>query len=400
MGTILAVGLALVVSGGAALVARALPGWRGRVASGGPVWLGLAVGLLVLWLTGAATNLVLILLGAALVSGLVETVLHLARLGWVVRLLAQLVVLGGAMGVEYLRGDMFLITAAVGAVVGAVAFQAMAFATRGAQLSGTGRTPPLVALLGAAYLFLIARGLPNPGLAALVLMVAAAVLPLAVLPARAGAGERALGPVLAAAGWASGLYAWLANASPAMVLAPILIVGVDVAWTLVRRLVTAEGRARLASEGGWWRGVRAWGEPADDLVAQRAAAKGSARAASGWLLGATVAVLGLSLVQWLLGVRWLLALATVLVLALGWLLLQLAGVRLTRPDLIAWLAGLTVVAGLLAVAARLTDGRLSVTALPLVAVLVVWLAAIPRLRTATYFDASGNFRATGHDLSV
>ncbi len=380
MGAILAGGLALVVSGGAALLARTLPGWRTRVAGGGPAWLGLAVGLLVLWRTSAATNLTLILLGAALVAGLVETVLQLFRAHWVFRSLAQLVVLGGAMAVEYQRGDVFLVTAAVGAAVGVVAFQAMDFATRAAQLSGAGRTPPLVALLGAAYLFLIARGLPNLGLSALVVVVAAAVLPFAVLPGRAGAEERALGPVLAAAGWATGIYAWLANASPAMVLAPVLVVGVDVAWTLVRRLVTAAGRARLASAGGWWPGVGAWSEPADDLVAQRAAASTSVWAASGWLLGATVLMLVLSGAQWLLGVRWLLAFGTLLLLALGWLLLQLAAARLPRPDLIAWLAGLTAAAGLLAVAARLTDGRLLVTALPLGVALVVWLAAVPRLR--------------------
>lgn len=379
MGVVLAAALAVVVSGGAALLARALPGWRGQVAAGGPVWLGLAVGLVVLWGTSAATNLVVILLVAALVSGLVETVLQLLGVHWVVRALAQLVVLGATMGLEYQRGDMFAATAAVGAVGGVIVVQALVFATRAAQLGGAGRTPPLVALLGAVYLFVVAQGLPNPGMATMMLIVAAAVLPLAVLPASAGAAERALGPVLGASGWAMGVYAWLANASPAMVLAPVAVVGLDVAWTLVRRLVTVEGRARLASAGGWWHGLGAWGEPAEDLVVQRAAGASSGRAASGWLIGATAAALVLSLAQWLLEVRWLPALLEVVLLALGWLLLQLARMRLPRADVLAWLVALTVTAGVLAVAEYLTDGRRLVTVLPLVVPVVVWAAATPRL---------------------
>jgi hypothetical protein len=379
VGAILAAGAALVVSGGAALLARALPGWRTRIAAGGPVWLGLGVGLLVLWLTSAATNLVAILLVAALVSGLVETVLQVLEAHWVVRALAQLVVLGATMGLEYRRGDMFAVTAAVGAVVGVAVVQGLAFATRAAQLSGSGRTPPVVALLGTAYLFVVAQGLPNPGLATLVLVMAAAVLPVAILPVGGGVLERALGPVLAGLAWASGICAWLANASPAMVLAPVVVVGLDVGWTLTRRLVTAEGRARLASAGGWWRGLGAWGEPADDLVVQRAAAAGSGRAASGWLIGATAAVLVLSLVQWLLEVRWLPALLEIVLLALGWLLLQLARVRLPRADLLAWLVAFTAAAGVLAVAEYLTDGRRLVAVLPLLVPLTVWAAAMPRL---------------------
>jgi hypothetical protein len=380
MGAMLAAGIALVVSGGAALLARALPGWRTRVAGGGPVWLGLAVGLLVLWLTSSATNLTVILLGAALVAGLVETVLQLVGAPWVFRLIGQLAVIGATMALEYQRGDMFAVTAAVGAVVGVAAFSVIVFATRGAALSGASRTPPLLALVGAAYLGVVAWGLPNPGVGALVLVVAAAVAPLAILPGRGGPDEVALGPVLAAAAFASGMYAWLANASPAMVLAPVAVLGVDVAWTLVRRLVTVDGRARLAAAGGWWRGLDAWSEPATDLVAQRAAAATSPRAASAWLVGATVAVLALSVVQWWLGVHWLLAAAMILLLALGWLLLQLAAIDLPRSDLIAWLAGLSVLAGVLAIGGHLTDGRRLVTALPLLVALVVWAAALPRLR--------------------
>ena len=50
---------------------------------------------------------------------------------------------------------------------------------------------------------------------------------------------------------ALGVYAWIANASPAMVWAPVAVVGLDVIWTLTRRLVTVSGRARLSSAGGW-----------------------------------------------------------------------------------------------------------------------------------------------------
>jgi hypothetical protein len=378
MGTILAAVAALVVSGGATLLDRILPSWWGRVGRGAAVWLGMAAGLLVLWLSADATNLLLILGCAALVAGLVGAALELCEVHWLLGALAALLVLGATMALEYRRGDLFAVTAAVGAVVGVVVMQVVAFATRAAQASGAPRTPAVVAVLGAAYLFVVASGLPNPGLAMTVLVVGAATLPLAVLPG-SGAADRALGPVLAAAGWGCGVYAWLANASPAMVLAPIAVVGVDVGWTLVRRLVTVEGRTRLASAGNGWRRLRAWGEPADDLVVQRAAAATSVRAATTWLVGATVVVLVLSAAQWWLAVRWLPELATIALLGLGWLLVQLGRIHLSRADLVAWLAGLTALGALLAVAAHLTDGRRLVTLLPLVVVLAVWAAAVPSL---------------------
>ncbi|MEA4945139.1 MAG: hypothetical protein VB080_11970 [Propionicimonas sp.] len=380
MGMILAMVVALVASAGAALLVRALPGWRERIGRGGPVWLGLALALLVLGLTGEAPKLALILLGAALVAGLVETLLVLAGAPWALRLVGQGLVIVATLGVEYLRGDLFASTAAIGVAGGVVVFNVVAFATRGAQLSGAGRTPALLAVAGALSLFAIAWGIPNPGLATVVLVVAAAVLPLAVLPAVRPEADQALGPVLAAVAWATGLYAWLANASPAMVLAPLAIVGLDVVWTLVRRLLTRAGRERLASTGGWWRRLNAWAEPADDLVGQRAAAATSVPAAVGWLAGFTVVALGLSIVTWLLGTRWTFAAALLLLLGLGWLLLQLASIGLRRAELVAWLVGLTVVGGILGVGGHLIDGRWLIVLLPLVVVAGVWLAAIPRLR--------------------
>lgn len=380
MGVFLAVGVALVASLGAVLLARMLPGWRQRVGRGGPVWLGLALGLLILWLRGETPMLVLILLVAALVAGLVETGLQLAGAHWLFRLAAHGLIIAATMGLEYQRGDLFAITAAVGVVGGVVVFNLVAFATRAAQLSGAGRTPPLLALLGAAYLLVIAQGLPNPGLTMLLLVVAAAVLPQAVLASGGLDVDRALAPVLAAVAWVTGFYAWLANASPAMVLTPLAIVGLDVAWTLVRRLVTVPGRTRLAAAGNWWRGIAAWAEPADDLVAQRAALASSRPAAVGWLLGFTVAALLLSLAQWQLAVGWVPAAAAILLLALGWLLIQCSTIGLPRPILIAWLCGLTVAAGVLTYAAHLTDGRRLVTLLPLAVVAAVWVAAVPVLR--------------------
>lgn len=332
MGLVMAVGLALVASVGATLLARMLPGWPQRIGRGGPIWLGLALGLLILWLRGETPTLVLILLGAALLVALVETLLQLVGAHWVIRMVAHGLIIAATMGLEYRRGDLFAITAAVGLVGGVVAFNVVVFATRAAQLSGAGRTPPLLALLGAAYLLVIAQGLPNPGLTTLLLVVAAAVLPQAVLTSGGPDADRALGPVLAAVAWATGFYAWLANASPAMVLAPLAIVGLDVLWTLARRLVTVSGRTRLAASGGWWRGIAAWAEPADDLVTQRAAAASSGRSAVGWLLGFTVVALLLSLAQWQLAVGWVPAATTIGLLALGWLLIQLAtaGLRLGR----------------------------------------------------------------------
>lgn len=375
MTTFLAAGVAILVSAALAFFGSSLPPWWRRVGAGGPIGLGLLAGLATLWFTGAAPSLLAILLGAGLLVALIEIVASLLALAWVWRVLAQVVLLGAVLVFEWRRGDMFASDALTALVVGVLAVTALSFATRAAQSSGAGRTPPLLAVVGAAYLFVISRGIPNPGLGMVVLLIAAAALPLAILRPQPG-GEVALGAVLGGAAWASGCYAWMANASPAMVLAPVLVVVVDVGWTLARRLVTDAGRTRLAAAGGWWRRLVAWGEPADDLVTQRAATSGSPRTALVWLFGATAVILLVSLAQWWLGLRWLLELAILLLIALGWLLAQLGTVHLRRPDLIGWLAGLSALALLVAFAAHLTDGRKLVLALPLLVAVAIWPATL------------------------
>lgn len=331
MGTIIATVIALLISTATAVVASrsaTIPAPWQRAVQGAAVWLGLAAGLLGLWLTGAATNLVLILLGAGLVVSLLDGLLAHAGVHVAWRWAAQAVILGAVMAYEWQRGDILLTAAAVATVAGAVVVTAVGFATRAAHTSGAPRTPALLTLLGAAYLLVVALGLPNPGLAASVTLIGAAVVPLVVLPTAARDDGRLFGSVLGATAWATGFQAWLANASIAMVVAPLSVVLADVVWTLLRRLATHDGRARLAATGGWWKALDAWAQPAEDLVTQRAAAS-SPQLATGWLLGASLVCSLVSLATWWAQTRQFIAAATLAGMAVLWLA---GALWLTRRD--------------------------------------------------------------------
>lgn len=376
MAVVIACLLALGVSAGLLLWASRQRSSRPLAVSGLALLLGAGVGVATLWGFGAATNLVLIVMLPATLLALAEAALSVRGVHWVWRLLVQGVVIFATMVFEWRRGDLFASGAVMATVVGVLGFNIVVFTVGAAQRSGAHRTPIVLGVLGSLYLLLIASGLPNPGLQTLLLVLVAALLPLLVWTPPAGLVDRLLGPMLAALACAVGYYAWLANASPAMVIAPLLVVGVDVGWTLVARLAGRDGRSRLAAAGGWWRGVDAWATPADDLVAQRAAASGSVRSAALWLVGATVVVLAISLLQWWrLGGSWLLALAPLAVVALGWLALQLPWVRASLRNLLIALAAVAVVALLGAAASYRLDGRLVVAALPVLAGLVVAAAA-------------------------
>lgn len=321
MGMIIAAIVALLVSSATAAAAgraaRIAAPWQ-RAMRGMAVWLGLAAGLLTLWLTGAATSLVLILLGTVLVVGLLDGLLAHAGIHVVWRWAAQVLTLGTVMVYEWQRGDIFLTAAVVATAAGVLVLTATGFATRAAHTSQAARTPALLTLLGAAYLFLVAWGLPNPGLAASVTLIAAAIVPMVVLPTAARDDGRLLGSVLGAAAWATGFQAWLANASIEIVIAPLAVVLADVTWTLLRRLATRAGRARLAAASGWWKAIDAWAQPADDLVTQRAAAS-SPRLAAGWPLAASLVCSLVSLATWWAQTRQVVAAAMLAGVAVLWL---------------------------------------------------------------------------------
>lgn len=373
---------ALVVSGLAAFLFPAvaqLPAVLTRFGRGLPVLLGVLAGFTVLLVTGGALNLIVILLLAALIVAALDTVLATVGAHRVWRVLGQGVMFAAAMALEWKRGDLFLTNAAFAVLAGIAVMGVVTFATEAAAEVAASRLPAQVGVLAVVYLAVIAVGLPNPGLLSLVVLVGAAVLPGAVLAARSNHRELLLGPLLGALGWALGTYAWLANASPAMVIAPIAIVGIDVCWTLVRRLTTRGGRAWLAEAGTWWRGIDRWAQSGQDLLVQRVAAASSRRTAFGWLIGGTVVCLALGLLGWQLDMRWLLAAVILLLAGVGWVLVQQSIIGLSRADLFSWLAAVTALAGVIAVGARLTDGRLSVTAVPLVVAVIIWVAALARV---------------------
>lgn len=369
--TFLAAAVACAVTAlGAFLSARLGSGTRHW--SGTALWLALVLGLVMLRLTGVATTLAVILLGGALAAAAVEAVLTRFGVHRWLRFVAVGLILSAVLVYEWRRGDLFAGGALSAAVVGTACFAAVTFATRAAQRSDLPRTPPGLTLLGLGWLLVVALGLPNPGLLSVLIVGAAAVVPLLALPARGV--DPALGASLAALAVATGTYAWIANASPAMVLAPALVIGIDVVYTLVRRVVTAPGRAALTRAGGWWRRLDAWAAPGEDLVAQRAHAAGSSM---GWLFGATTVVLVTAAVTWRWDVRWPDAALIALLVAWGWLILLEGRAGLPRAQVVSWLGGLSIAALAIAAALRLTDGRLGVMALPLIVMLAIWVSAVP-----------------------
>ncbi len=389
MGIVVAAVAAFLVSGCLAVVLPRLklPDVLAHARRGIAAWAGLAVGLGVLWVTHAALTLVLILLGASLIAGTVCGVLRLLGAHVLWRLLAHTLIVASTMALEWRRGDLFALVAVSATIGSIIVASVVEFATEAAQVSQAARTPAVLALAGCGYLAWIAVRLPNPGLLGVLLLVAAAMLPLAVLPGPAAAVDQVFPAILGATAWATGVYAWMANASPAMVCAPIVIVLADVSWTLGRRLVDDSLRARLSAAGSPGRFLDAWLRPGTDLVAQRVAVASSTRFALTWLLGATATALAVSLGTWYLQVRWLPAALSLLLIAGAWLISQLALLHHRRSQTVAHLVALSTAGILLAVASRLTDGRWSVVALPLVLILVAWPVGLVTARANSTIPA-------------
>lgn len=375
MAIVIAGVLALAVSAGLLLWASRQRSGRPLAVSGLALLLGSGVGVATLWGFGAGTNLILIVTLPALLLALAEAALSVRGVHWIVRLPVHGVVIFAAMVFEWRRGDLFASGAVMATVVGVLGFNIIVFAVGAAQRSGAHRTPVVLGLAGSLYLLVIAYGLPNPGLQTLLLVLVAAQVPLLFWTPAPGTVDRAVGPVQAGLACAVAYYAWLGNASPAMVIAPLLVVAVDVGWTLIARLAGRSGRVRLGAAGGWWKAIDAWATPSDDLVAQRCAQSGSTRSAALWLVGASVLVMALSLLQWRLAGSWLVALAPLAVIALGWLALQLPWARASLRNQLIALGAVAVLAVLGAGASYRLDGRLAIVALPVLAGLLVAAAA-------------------------
>lgn len=315
MGLTLGVVLALAVS-------SALMWTLGRKATGLAVLGGVGVAVIATVLVGQAFNLVMLMAGFAVLSALLTAVLERLHIHLVWRVVALFIVLFVAMRFLYWRGDVHAVPGAVSAALGTVIIVTFSFATRAAESSGARAVPPVAFVLGAAYLAWIALRLPNPGLASLVAFTVAAVLPVALWRGGGAAGPF-LGPTLGALAWASGFYAWLGNASVVMVLAPVVIVLADVAWTLLRRVANGGERARLALSGPWWQRIHAWGTPGDDMVSQRLARSSSPAVAALAFLAATLVCIIAGLAGWYLGLGAKTAAAPLVVVGLAWLCVPL-----------------------------------------------------------------------------
>lgn len=330
MGLLLGILAALFGAGAVTLFGtrQGSPRWLRAEASGLSVLAGVLLAVGVTMLIGQAMNLVSILAVIAAVVGLLTAALLAARVHLVWRLAAQFVVLTAALWALYWRGDLYAVPAAVAVLCGVLMVNVVDFAVRAAERSQTKLACPILFLVGAGYLGWVAWRLPNPGLLMFVAFAAATMVPLFDRASlRVGPG-RLLGPVLGALAWACGFYAWLGNASVPMVLTPVLIVGVDVLWTLVKRLATASGRAALSPAGSWWHRLDALALPGDDLVAQRLIAGFGVTRGTGYAVGATVLAAAVGILGWYSGLGTALASAPLVLLATVWLLAPLALRRL------------------------------------------------------------------------
>lgn len=179
------------------------------------------------------------------------------------RMLAQIVMLGAMMYFLYDRGDIYVPQAVIMSLGAILIMNPLSFASEAAENSEQARLVPLIGLLNSVYFCYVAWELPNPGVfqLSIFLGVLSLVLIIAPLPH--------MGVVLGSFAWAVGAYAWLGNASPAMVLAPVTLVMLDVIWTLIRRLVTKDGREEMPTRGSFWTKLNAWTLPAEDMVTQR-----------------------------------------------------------------------------------------------------------------------------------
>lgn len=320
MGLVSGLVAAFITSG---VLAWALPGVKSdlirRNAGGIAVCAGMAGSVLAAILAGQSIGLVTWFAVFALVAGAATAFLESHWVHVAFRLAAVFLLLALSMWFLYWRGDVHAVPAGISAVIGTVVVTFWSFATRACPSPDLRRLPPLAFLLGGTYLFWIASGLPNPGLMMLALFSIAAVLPLAFFPPVVDAAL--LGPILGALAWVSGFYAWLGNASPVMVLAPAVIIVADVAWTLIRRIVTPMGRAGSPESDGLWHSIDAWTLPAGDLVGQRLLRVWPPRVLAAVFLAVLGACLAVGILGWRLHLGMTLAGAPLVIIGLGWIAL-------------------------------------------------------------------------------
>lgn len=202
------------------------------------------------------------------------------------RMLAQIVMLGAMMYYLYARGDIYVPQAVLMSLGAILIMNPLSFASEAAENSEQARLVPLIGLLNSVYFCYVAWELPNPGVFQLSLFLGVLSLVLIITPLPH------MGVVLGSFAWAVGAYAWLGNASPAMVLAPVTLVMLDVIWTLFRRLITKDGREEMPTRGSFWTKLNAWTLPAEDMVTQRLGSLSSPSLAIFWIFsGALLSVI-------------------------------------------------------------------------------------------------------------
>lgn len=258
-----------------------------------PVGAASVLAVLAIVLLNGGPSLVTILTITAVVLMLVTALVDSLGLHVVIRVVLQALILGAAMGYLYVRGDVYAPQAAMSVAGGLVVLFVAGFASGAADTSEAGRVPAAVALLGAVFMAFAGVRLPNEGVLLMSVIAGIAALLLIWRPLPFS------GAVFGSFGWALGFYAWLANASEVTVFAPLLIPLLDVAWTLVRRLVTKASRSELSGRGSWWTTLNAWTLPGTDMLAQRLAGKATLRTASALVVGASALCMVIAAVGWL-----------------------------------------------------------------------------------------------------
>lgn len=299
------------------------PTWLRLEAPGLSVLVGMTLASAITAVVGQSYNLVTILTVASTLIA-VGSALLLARgihLLW--RLAVHVAMFAATLAFLYWRGDLYAFPAAVSVILGVLVLNVFTMAVAGADRSRARVIVPMTFLLGAGYLIWIAVRLPNPGLLMFVLFTAATMVPLFDRSCLAQGVGWLFGPTLGSLAWASGFYAWLGNASVPMVLAPVTVIGADVLWTVLGRLLTKQGRTRLATAGSWWRRIDGVAAPGEDLVCQRMAGLVGLSSAALWFIGATLFALALGVIGWYLRLGPTIASVPLILLAVVWILAPL-----------------------------------------------------------------------------
>lgn len=297
--------------------------WLNFLAVGGAT-LAAAFAIVATLLLGEQLNLVLIFGCTAIALTWLTTICDVYGIHAVWRMLMQFALLGVAMYFLYDRGDAYIPQAAMMALGAVLIMNPLSFASEAAENSGQARLVPLLGILNCVYFGYVGLQLPNFGVFQLSMYLGVLSLALLITPLPHS------GILLGSLAWAVGAYAWLANASLAMVLAPVMLVVLDVGWTLLRRLITKDGRASMPSRGSFWSKLNAWVLPGLDMVTQRLGANSSPWLAIFWIAtGAILSCVAVSM-SWMLHLGDNAILVALIIASVGYIFVALLAMALQR----------------------------------------------------------------------